>query len=427
MKSKNDYDDFDLPEIDYNSVVEGLPEGEYEDDDFLSGLSESLGAQVNDELGTGEEPGGEEKPPKKKKKYLTLKIIGGVVGFVVLFALFLVFTTPGRRLGTRIAAKFIHSAMDTEITAEATPTPSVTEAAEEQETNVFTDFSSHRNEEYVVNYLIFGIEEIGGGSNTDAMILVSLNTKDNTIKMTSFLRDTYVTIPGYKRNKLNSAYARGGAELLVEVLENTYDMEISGYASVNFSAFESIIDRLGGIDIELGSTEASYLRRTNYISKIENRTVQEGWNHLNGNQALGYCRVRKVPTLGGAANDYGRTLRQRRVINAIIQQYKSASYFEMLSIAQDILGFVKTNITEDQIADALFNVIENEMYTTESLRLPADNLFYDSGKAGINGITYALVIDDHREENIELFHQFLFLDPTPTPEPTVTEEASEAP
>ena len=73
-----------------------------------------------------------------------------------------------------------------------------------------------QQQDYVTNYLIFGIEEIKGASNTDSMMIATVNTKDNTIKLTSLLRDSYVEIPGYKSNKLNSAYAHGGARLLVD-------------------------------------------------------------------------------------------------------------------------------------------------------------------------------------------------------------------
>ncbi|MBP5159839.1 MAG: LCP family protein, partial [Lachnospiraceae bacterium] len=327
------------------------------------------------------------------------------------------------------AARFIHSSVNADPSAKipddtgekVTPTPT----EEPTQAPVYTDKTAHRYEDYVTNYLLFGLEQINGGSRSDAMLLVSLNTKDNTIKLTSFMRDTYVTIPGHNRNKLNAAYGYGGPDLLVDVLENTYDIEIEGYASVNFTSLEAIVDRLGGIDLELGEAEAKYLRNTNYISKPENRTVQAGMNHMNGNQVLGYCRVRKVSTLGGANNDYGRTVRHRRVIKAIIEQFKNSSYLDMLSIAKDCLGYLETNVTEDQIADALYKVVENKMFESESMRLPADNYFRDSGRAGINGITYALVIDDYIDKNIEAFHQFLFLDPTPTPTGEATPSPSE--
>ena len=139
-----------------------------------------------------------------------------------------------------------------------------------------------RSEDYVKTYLIFGIESVRVGDNgevyydnssignTDAILLVSVNSQDKTIKMTSIMRDTFVEIPGYFSNKINAAYALGakgsktaaeahekGAAMLTKVIENTFRIKISGWACVNFASFEKIVDRLGGIDLELGKEEAA--------------------------------------------------------------------------------------------------------------------------------------------------------------------------
>ena len=410
----------------------------------------------------------DEETKKKKGGKKALKIFIIVITILLALAAFLRFTKPGRQIAYKIAAMWIHSNVnqdpvddpddnnvfipgdnddpdpanvdDPNVTPEITPEliddPEVVEVVKEP-----------RSEDYVRTYLLFGVESIyvdndgvirfdsSSSGNTDAIILLSVNTRDNSIKLTSLLRDTYVEIPGYKESvdgvaygdKINSVYSKGfrtgetaeekkrnGAELLMKVIENTYDIDITGYAFVNFSSFEKIIDRLGGIDIQLGEKEAAYLCKTNYISKEQYRTVQPGWNHMNGNQVLGYCRVRKEVTLGGASNDYGRTQRQRRVINAVIQQYKSLSFTSMYSVLKDCLGYVNTNLTEDQFAELLENVVENKTYTINQMRLPADELFVDSGRKGKwNGyanITYAIVLDGYLEQNIKRLHQFVFLD-----------------
>jgi LCP family protein required for cell wall assembly len=301
-----------------------------------------------------------------------------------------------------------------------TPTEEVTGA-------VVRPATKYRSEDYVKTYLLFGIEEIGGAANTDAILLLSVNTMDNTLKLTSIMRDTFVDIPGYYSNKINSVYAHGmktgetlgekrlnGGKLLTEVIEETFNIDITGFACVNFRNFQDIIDRLGGIDLELGSSEASYLRTTNYISNPAYRTVQAGWNHMNGNQVLGYCRVRKRATLGGANADYGRTLRHRRVINAVVQQYKSLPLTDMYSALKDILGYIITDLTEEDISTMLRNIVENKTFSLEQFRLPVDGMFKDSGKKGIfNGkytVTYALTLDKYRDDNIKALHDFVFLD-----------------
>lgn len=96
---------------------------------------------------------------------------------------------------------------------------------------------------------------------------------------------------------------------MVDTIEKNYKVQIDGYVSVDFKSFEKIVDLLGGVTIELGKEEAQYLNKTNYISQKKNRNVKKGVNHLNGNQVMGYVRVRKVKTLGGVNNDYGRIVR----------------------------------------------------------------------------------------------------------------------
>lgn len=466
---ESEYDDEDFVEfVDDGTLGEEGSEEPSEGDDGNSGDGDGDGGDGNGDNGDGdrddgevdftEEDGEEEEDTSEEssgRRNLGLKIFLGFVAAVVVFAIWLLGTNVGRSFGLGIAAKFIKRTMDAgevadrearngEISVEGEeytgPTVigdtglSISEEelpldeAIRQRASLLRS-EPPRSEDYVKTYLMFGIEEIDGASNTDAIMLVSINTKDNTIKLTSILRDTLVDIPGYYPNKINSVYAIGaynaesaaegraqGAALLTEVIERIFDVKISGYAFVNFNRFERIIDSLGGIDLQLGAEEAEYLRTTNYISNKENRKgIVEGWNYgLNGNQVLGYVRVRKVATLGGADNDYGRTVRQRRVINAIIEKYKSVGLSDMLSIATECLGYVRTNLTEDQIKDILVDVVNNKIFTTKSSRVPFDNLFYDSGRTGVyNGkstITWALVMDENIDENIKKLHQFIFLD-----------------
>ncbi len=388
----------------------------------------------------------EDEPEKKRAKLnLAGKIGLGILAAIVIFAVWALFTNSGRRFCAGIAAKFIHSKVGTDtgmdefdnineipddenkggsmqINPEGTPIPV------DADGNEILPTTDPRSEDFVTNYLIFGIEQINGAMNTDAMMLVSIDTREKLIKLTSLMRDTYVTIPGWDKNKLNSAYAKGahgstgddarekGAALLIRTIEDTYDIKIDGYACVTFSRFEAIIDRLGGLDLELGKKEASYLNRTNYISKEYNRNLSEGWNHMNGNQVMGYVRVRKVVTLGGAENDYGRTLRQRRVINAIMKKCKTMGITELYNLASDCLPYIATSLSESQIQDALANVINDGITEIKSLRLPIDDKFEDSGKSGIfNGtknVTYTLVMEKegYLEANIEALHNFLFGD-----------------
>lgn len=394
------------------------------EDDFLFDISESLKQQVNAELSQSDDlnmsnVGADMGKGKPKKKHIGMKITGGIILALFAMILFFVGTKPGRKMLYDWGAKIVASRMDNEGTDknsnnELFTKPTIIVGEEE---NIDPDL---RREEYVANFLLFGIEEIGGGGRTDTMMIASINLQDKSIKLTSLMRDCYVEIEGHGSNKLNAAYAFGGADLLVDTVEKNFKIHIDGYASVNFDSFEKIVDMLGGVEIELGSAEANYLNTTNYISNPSYRNVKAGWNTLNGNQALGYARIRKVSTLGGANNDFGRTLRHRRLLNAIFDKYKSKSYIDLVTIMYDILPMIKTNLNSTQISDVIEQVLENGITTIDNYRIPAEGCYTD----GRNEHGYVLLLDF--EANIKEMYKNIYLDveePTVTPmiegEPTV--------
>ena len=362
-------------------------------------------------------------PSRAKKMFLS---IGIIVLVLLLFSSYLAFTRSGHRLIYKVAGKVIHKGLDNEDDVSAS---SVINPLEEQsqDYNMGSDWNSQnsnnqegqdelatpiivtepRCEDYVSNYLIFGLEEIDNAKNTDSIMIASINTKDNTVKLTSLLRDTYIDLDDYEANKLNSFFSTRGARGLVDVVEKLYRIKIDGYAYINFESFETVIDYLGGISIELGEKEAKYLNKTNYISNPAYRKVKAGWNQLNGNQALGYCRVRFVETLGGATDDYGRTLRQRRVLRAVFNKYKSKNIFDLITISNNILGHIKTNVTQEQIEKGLEDVIENKITKMDTMRLPVNGTY--QAPIEYNGIGYPLVLDD-LDANIIQLYQFIFLD-----------------
>lgn len=331
----------------------------------------------------------------KRKKYRALKTIAVVLALLLVCVGLILGTKAGRRVIYRAAGNFVYNNTDN------------AEEEEESEASNIQHVPGARHEDYVMNYLIFGIEEFGGARNTDSMMIASVNTKDKTVKLTSLLRDSYVEIPGYKSNKLNAAYSKGGATLLIQTIETNYKVQIDGYASVDFKSFEEIVDMLGGVTIELGKEEAAYLNKTNYISKKENRNVHAGVNQLNGNQAMGYCRVRKVKTLGGANNDYGRIVRQQRVLKAMFDSYVAPrNMLQLLPITKQGLGYVTTNLSQKQIEKAMEAVVENRITTMETSRIPVDGTF-DAPKK-YNGIGYPLVLN--WEKNRVEIYKFIFGD-----------------
>ena len=159
--------------------------------------------------------------------------------------------------------------------------------------------------EGVINILLIGNDSRSEGEDgrSDAMILLSISDKTKKIHMTSLLRDMYVKIPGYDDNRLTAAYSYGGAELLMETIEANFDIEINRYVQVNFQAFAGVVDAVGGVDLELSNEEVkwvnAYLDEYNILEERPAGTdyLQEnlqGMIHLNGPQALAYCRNRYI-------------------------------------------------------------------------------------------------------------------------------------
>ena len=389
----------------------------------LEQVSESLMRQVLGEMKAEQEE--KAVTTSRKKKFDPYKLMRRVGIMLILLGTsvgILVGTEGGRSLIYKLASMYIFHAADkdTTVVVDQPLVPSSNnegkDNGKEQEPNIAIPDKNTivaeasalklREEDYVLNYLIFGIETIDNARNTDTIMIASINTQDKTIKLTSVLRDTYIEIDGYKPNKLNWFYSQGGVDLLTSIIEEKYLIKIEGYASVDFSNFENIVDLLGGISIQLGKEEAAYLNRTNYISNKKYRTMEAGWNNLNGNQALGYCRVRDVVTLGGYHDDYGRIVRQQRVLNALFNKYKSKNILSMLSIMDTCIGYVKTNVSVNQIEAGIKSVVENQITTIENFRLPANGLFTDPVE--YNGIGYPLLLD--WEANIVELYQFLYND-----------------
>ena len=275
----------------------------------------------------------------------------------------------------------------------------------ENEVNLNAEEGEARSEEYATNILLLGEEAIGSDGargRTDLIMIATLNTRDKSLKLTSLMRDSYVQIPGYRDNKLNSAYATGGIDLLYQTIEMNFDIKIDGYCMVGFDDFEENIDELGGVNIYITEREANYLNANNYIIEIKNRNLVEGMNTLNGDQALGYCRIRDVGTADKEYNDFGRTSRQRVLLNAIFEKYKEKNLIDLMLIINRLLPKVTTNLTSNDFANYMkiaYNIGLNEI---QDLRIPADGTYQSTYIRDMS------VIIPNLSENVKILHEFVF-------------------
>lgn len=208
-------------------------------------------------------------------------------------------------------------------------------------------------EDGVVNVLLIGNDSRQNGEDgrSDAMILLSVSSRTKTIYMTSLLRDMYVEIPGHDGNRLNAAYSFGGAELLMETVETNFDIPVNRYVQVNFEAFASLVDAVGGVELELTSDEVEYvngylveynmlLDRPQGTDNLD--TSVSGLIHLNGAQALAYCRNRYLGT------DFGRTERQRKVLEAVIKKLPAALVTNGSELFNSLMPNLTTNLTKNE-------------------------------------------------------------------------------
>lgn len=188
----------------------------------------------------------------------------------------------------------------------------------------------------LINLLLVGQDRRPGQGRqrSDSMIVCSINPDTMEISLVSFLRDLYVDFPGdYSDNRLNAAYAFGGFPLLTETLYLNFGVTIDGCFEVDFNGFTEIIDTVGGVDITLTEAEAGVL----------GEGTVSGLNHLTGEQALKYSRIRYIDS------DFNRTGRQRNVIQAIFNKVKGQSVKQLMALLDVVLPCITTDMSNTQI------------------------------------------------------------------------------
>ena len=223
------------------------------------------------------------------------------------------------------------------------------------------DLLNHPN---VLNVMLFGTD--AAGSLSDSMILMSVDSVHGKIKLVSFQRDTYVHISSGFYHKLNYAYASGGAQNAVRVIENNYGIKIDRYASVNFRTFRDIIDLLGGVTLELTSDEIGYINGQLYENGQAKHHLDAtaGTVTLNGTQALWHARNRGG-TYGGVTyygDDWDRTNRQREIICAILRQFRYSSYHEISQVIDTVSPLLTTDLCDVQMLEFIKNHAQDFLF-----------------------------------------------------------------
>lgn len=264
----------------------------------------------------------------------------------------------------------------------------------------------------ITNILLVGIDarDISKPSRSDAMMLLTLDTVHKSIKLTSFARDSYVEIPGHGSEKLTHAYAYGGINLLLETIENNFEVDINDYAVVNFFGFVDIINTLGGIEVDVKENEINelntYIVNGQAIDKVAEgedvKTItKSGLQTLNGYQALAYARIRYNDSA------FGRDNRQRQIIEATLQKMSTASSFKFNEVLDSILPSLKTNMNPARILKLGTTILSINNFNIKQLEFPIPYEPYSNGGI-LDGKGWVLQFDS--DKNLPILNDFIFND-----------------
>lgn len=261
--------------------------------------------------------------------------------------------------------------------------------------------------EGITNVLLVGVDGIDFDEKyqrSDSMIIATLDSNKEKVKLTSLYRDTLVYIPGYGEEKMNLAFSLGGPELVMETIKYNFDVNIEKYIMINFAGFEAIIDQIGGVEIDVKEYQLHELNK--YIGQATGGgdcpVEKAGLQILNGKQALSYARIRK-----GVGDDYERTERQREVLFKVAEKLQKTDVIKYFSIANKMLDYLRTNIGIMDCLNMAYTISKFSNLETEQLSIPVQELCVDEE---VNG-NMALRMD--RYENALILNDFIFNDTLP--------------
>ena len=244
--------------------------------------------------------------------------------------------------------------------------------------------------------------EFSDDARADSLILVSLNIAEDTIKLVSIERGTGVPIllDGYEGQYdwITHTFRYGGAKLTMDTVEECFNVVVDHYVRINFNSFVQIVDAVGGVDITLTEEEAAALNWEIPSNSMKiDVEVTPGVNHMDGYTALQYARLRSVD------NDWVRIQRQRTVIQAVLDQIKTATPLELDSLLNAVLPLVQTNFTRSEIAALLVQLPGFLGVTAEQMSLPAEGTY--GSRTGMDG---RQMYDPDWAENVAILHDFLY-------------------
>ncbi len=256
------------------------------------------------------------------------------------------------------------------------------------------------------NIALFGVDSTTGAlaknTRSDTIMIASINQDTGECKLVSVYRDTYLNLSNDTYNKCNAAYAKGGPEMAINMLNMNLDMNITDFVTVGFAGLSDTIDALGGIMIDVDEAEIGHLNSYQFtmaedLKRPYKEVTQTGYQLLNGLQATAYCRIRYT-----AGDDFKRTERQREVLMAVTEAARKASPSVINQIANDIFNEIYTSLDLSEIISLLgdigkYRIVDQAGFPHEDYRT--------RGNVGTKG---SCVIPVDLKTNVEWLHSFLF-------------------
>ena len=218
----------------------------------------------------------------------------------------------------------------------------------------------------IMNIMLIGQDKRPGEdrARSDSMMILTVNKRNQKVKITSLMRDMYLQIPGYSDNRINAAYAFGGMKLLDATVEKNFLVKIDGNVEVDFDGFQKVIDKIGGVDIDINAKEAAHLKEQGFSG------LSEGKVHMDGKLALAYSRIRKVGN-----NDFERTHRQRNVMLSAFQKVKTLGLPELTNMVNALFPYITTDLTNNEMISLVYNVFRFHPEKIEENRIPLDGTY----------------------------------------------------
>ena len=263
--------------------------------------------------------------------------------------------------------------------------------------------------EGITNILLVGTdgENIEKGNRSDSMMVVTIDSKNKDIKISSIARDTYVDIPGYSTEKLTHAYAYEGIDLLKEVFKVNFNLDIDKYIAVNFVSFMDIMDELGGVEVNVEEKDikeinkyidACYGYYKNKDEKDKEYITKSGVQRLNGYQALAFSRIRYTDSA------FARDNRHREVAESVYKEFAQKGVETYKKCAEIILNNTKTNISPIEMMNLAYTVLKINDKDIEQFQFPLAE--YRNGH--IISKQKGWVLEWDKEPNLEAWHKFIF-------------------